>query len=146
MIQSVLSQISLVDLQVDRTCLSGRRRGVTYMSLPGNPLFLSRTSILTGKCWISGINMYVLVYPLPLTKVFPIDQLGRPNLRGNRRQKVLDILMNAKHISVMKSDHHTSSIYLEHILQGLTLTLAAVSGCRIFLFFQLQLLQFEIFN
>ena len=41
------------------------------MSLPGNPLFLSRTSILTGKCWISGINMYVLVYPPPLTKVFP---------------------------------------------------------------------------
>ena len=41
------------------------------MSLPGYPLFLSRTSILTGKWWISGINMYVLVYPPPLTKVFP---------------------------------------------------------------------------
>ena len=47
------------------------------MSLPGNPLFLSRTSILTGKCWISGINMYVLVYPPPLTKVFPLVSISK---------------------------------------------------------------------
>ena len=37
------------------------------MSPPGNP----RTSILTRKWWISGIDKYVLVYRLPHTKVFP---------------------------------------------------------------------------